>query len=152
MRRFPWTAVQGFLAGCLIVGPLCLAPTLLDSRPTAYQDVQVDSEEVRLRAWEEWFRASFVPPVEVVIERAPLSEMTLGQTAIEGGPGAWTLRVTIREDLEGHLMVSVLLHELAHVMSFHAETGGWYGQPHGPEFGLWYSRIWTVMVEGGYAS
>ena len=151
--KLPWTAIQGALAGALFVlaGFIGYAMTAR-SIEARYQDpapVQpIESAELLLRSWEQYFLNNLSPPAKLIVERGELGEHTLGQTSIEGSAGDWTLRVVLSAKLEGHLLVAVLLHELAHVMAFSPEVGAWLEEPHGAEWGLWTSRLWMRLVEG----
>lgn len=155
MRRLNlswWDLVKGLAAGALIAlaleGASGLGLQALKAQdPVVEAPARPDLEQL-LRAWEQYFLENFAPPAELILELGPLPEDTLGQTSIEGSEGSWVLRVTIREDLDRMMMVSVLLHELAHVQAFHPEIGSWIGWPHDAEWGMWYSRIWMRLVEG----
>jgi hypothetical protein len=109
---------------------------------------QREDPEALMRAFENFLRSVFPPPVPLVVERGPLEENTLGQTQVEIVDGEYRLRVVIREDLEGALLVNVLVHEWSHVYTFHPQYGGWEVPVHGAEWGAAMSLIWIALVGG----
>jgi hypothetical protein len=109
---------------------------------------QREDPEALMRAFENFLRGVFPPPVPLVVLRGPLEENTLGQTQVEVEGSLSRLRVVIREDLEGALLVNVLVHEWSHVFTFHPQYGGWEVPVHGAEWGAAMSLIWIALVGG----
>lgn len=92
----------------------------------------------RYRIVSSYFRRCM--PVSVSIRRVRMGNDGWGEAKKIRGK----YRITISSSLDDVASVVILLHELAHVLSWEKDT---HPSDHGPEFGRAYSKIWRMYLE-----
>lgn len=98
--------------------------------------------DTKFRKTLSWLRRNFPPPRPVAVRRKELRCKSLAETSLSGQ----RLVVVIKRRQSWRLQADCLLHEWAHVLTWHGNDK----DDHGEEWGLQYARIYREWVAWNY--
>ena len=106
------------------------------------------SQPVKWKRTLRWIRRAFPTKKRTVVRS--LSDKAMGKDCGElvEERGVWVIRVNKQQSMS--LRIDTLLHEYAHALSLGVLKGEEYEEPHSPEWGVAYARVYRAFLEWNF--